>query len=76
MPAGKDYPLLEGNVCKFKPGDYPPVTIHGYDYDLATDVCNYYEFVTLQVGDKQSTLQIHAKRTMFASMFEAAEPRG
>ena len=76
MPAGKDYPLLEGNVCKFKPGNYPPVTIHGYDYDLATDICNYYEFVTLQVGDKQSTLQIRAKRTMFASMFEAAESRG
>eukprot|EP00966_Prymnesium_polylepis_P238467 5514933-Prymnesium_polylepis.1 len=22
----------------FKPGNYPPVTIHGYDYELATDI--------------------------------------
>ena len=76
MPAGKDYPLLEGNLCKFKPGNYPPVTIHGYDYDLATAICDHYEYVTLQIGDKQATLQIRAKRTMFDKMFEAAEPRG
>jgi len=76
MPAGKDYPLLEGKLCKFKPGNYPPVTIHGYDYQLATAICSHYEFVTLQLGDKQATLQIQAKRTMFDKLFAASGPRG
>eukprot|EP00966_Prymnesium_polylepis_P177833 4118205-Prymnesium_polylepis.2 len=63
IPAGKDYPLLEGNLCKCKPGNYPPVTIHGYDYELAAAICNHYEYVALPIGDKQATLQIQAKRT-------------